>query len=392
MFLTVHTLDSIVAANPNADNFGDPKVIYYGGVKRALITSQSIQYAAKKKMAEIEGEDRIVWGTTNTQAMIKQELIDGGIEEKQADDITKFLAYDCPAFIKSKKNNQGGNDTEGNDKKKENKEQTLVISKQKKDKLVKAVMNNIDVFTNKNKKDAKKIMDDAKKIMDDIGFYKNETISEVIQGRFNAGNKDLRNFSCIYRTYAIGTHEIELYTDSFTANNDLLRLTNSQKLKDEFAGGSGHIDNKQIYNSVLYRLTALDIKQVLENIPDKATEPTIENIIKVFLKSEILSCPSAHSTSNYTKSIPPFVLIKWEKAEPLTLSPSFLNTINKKYTEESIRRLLGEYHKFNDSMDELKPLWNSYFTTCETITQEANIDRSKSFDELIDKCIKNIPE
>jgi len=313
----------------NRDDTNTPKDCFFGGFRRARISSQCLKRAIRKYFNE-EIERFVGKLGVRTRFLPKKVialLVEQGKDEETSTQIVADVLKELGFKIDEKHNKQT--------------EVLLFINHDTPHKIAEVILENWDAFTNE-KEASKAIKEKLKPIFKEIQTDLNPDIA--LFGRMVASKTDLNVDAACYVAHAFSTHKVEMEMDFFTAVDDL---------QEETESGAAHMGILMYNSSCFYRYAVLDINQLLTNLNGN-TDFTI-SVIKAYIEAMINAIPTGKQSSMAAFNKPDFILANLHSYQPTSLAnayatPAMVGLKNENLIALSIKKLV----------DYLKTTWQLY--------------------------------
>jgi CRISPR system Cascade subunit CasC len=330
MFFELHILQNFAPSNLNRDDSNAPKDCYFGGFRRARISSQCIKRSIrqhtsfkdaikeaggdfgirtkriiKKLMDAIKGKDK-----TELESGIAAEnvlkCLGIGITDEQKSEYLLYIGEDeIKQFVEivTEKNNweefkktKVVDPTNENGKKKSSKD----IKKELKKLFHKDLVNQISNVVNKDRKG-------NRSYAADIALF----------GRMLADDKNKNVDAACQVAHAISTNEVEMKMDFFTAVDDLL---------PEEESGSDMMGMVEFNSSCYYRYAQINLDILKRNLGHNQdlTNATIIGL----LKAAVQAVPTGMQNSTAAHNQPSYIrAVLRSYGAPWSLANAFINPI-----------------------------------------------------------------
>jgi CRISPR system Cascade subunit CasC len=306
-FIQLHILTSYPPANLNRDDLGRPKTAKMGGVARLRVSSQSLKRAWRTSdLFQSAVGDHFGVRTKKLGEGAAQQLIDGGIGEKNAKEWAKAIAG---AFGSNKKDNPLEI------------EQLAHISPNERE----AVDELVALLIRENREPAKEEIEALKKEANAVDI--------ALFGRMLASSPAYNVEAACQVAHAISVHPVVIEDDYFTAVDDL-----NQKGDD---AGAGHIGEAGFAAGLFYLYVCIDKTLLCENLGndneliDKTIKGLIETIVKVG--------PTGKQNSFASRAYATYALGELGEQQPRSLSVAFLKPIAGEHNGEMAVELLQKH-------------------------------------------------
>jgi CRISPR system Cascade subunit CasC len=307
MFINLHVLFTMAGANPNRDDTGAPKTLFYGGVERSRISSQAMT-RAKRIEYEYSPEGEKSYRSVNLAKDITNKvfalLAEKNIELNE--DQQKKVTKDVTKKVSNLTSNKEVKDSEK--PKKEGEEQTE-NDRGPKDTLIWLAENEVNAAAELIADSYINNIEDSKENF--ITPNKTASLSIAAFGRMFANRPDLQNEAAVQRSDAFTTHRAEIELDFFTAVDDLATTQ-----------GAGHLGMKMETGGVYYWHANIDVKQLLETWvrpedPAEAQQKLTELLLALFM-----ALPTGGQNTHAHHVLPSMVLVT-SASRPISLQSAF---------------------------------------------------------------------
>jgi CRISPR system Cascade subunit CasC len=283
MLLELHIIQSFAPSNLNRDDTNAPKDCFFGGVRRARISSQCIKHAVRNHFAaaELLAPDELGSRTRLVRAKIAERLAKKGTADQ-----AQAVAAAAVEAVGFKITDDGET-------------QYLVFwGPDEIDALAKLALKYWDDLVNlapaakdeevkrgkaKKKDLAKGITDDfrelAKKVLGipkaaDIALF-GRMLADVPEKNVNAASQV---------AHALSTHKVEMEMDFYTAVDDL------QTLESEEGAGAGMMGTVSFNAACFYRYANVHYDELVKNLKNDAD--LARKTVAAFIKSSLEAIPS----------------------------------------------------------------------------------------------------
>lgn len=299
MFVDVHVLQTVPPSNLNRDDTGAPKSAYYGGVRRARVSSQAWKRAVRRSYAShLETADLGV-RTRRALELLVDRLVARGVEHDDAVERGKGvltalgLKLEAPRSAKSKPK-------DGPSEPEYDRTGYLIFwSNRQLDQLADLALQD----GKPNKKEAQAAADTEHGI--EVSLF----------GRMVAEAADYSVDSAVQVAHAISTHAVATEQDYFTAVDD-------QVAEDET--GAGMIGTVEFNAATLYRYATVNVDQLERNLGDHgATMRAVEAFVRGF----IASMPTGKQNTFANRTVPDAVVVCIRDDQPINFVGAFEEAI-----------------------------------------------------------------
>lgn len=306
-FVDVHVLQTVPPSNINRDDTGSPKTAYYGGVRRARVSSQAWKRATRTAFEDHIDRASLGVRTKRVVDLIAERIsqLDAGLESSAADHAGSVLkaagiTLEKPR-TKAKKTKDAEPETETEPF--EQSQYLLFLSRSQVDQLATlAVQASADKATI-NKKAAKAAADTSHSI--DVALF----------GRMVADAADLNVDAAAQVAHAISVHAVDNEFDYFTAVDDKAPEDNA---------GAGMIGTIEFNSSTLYRYATVNLAGLRHNLgDDNATAAAVTAFVRAF----VTSMPTGKQTTFAHRTLPDAVVVQVRSGQPVNLVGAFEDAV-----------------------------------------------------------------
>lgn len=273
MFIELHLIQNFAPSNLNRDDTNNPKDCYFGGVRRARISSQCLKRSIRlnPRFAEVTE----VAPSSRTLLVVRElteKMMNAGLDEETANK----KAIEFAANYSSKKAKIDGEKTAI----------LLYLSDRELEEIVQLIL------SNNEQREIKKIAEDYAKKNNHPGAP-----DIAMFGRMLADRPETNVDAACQVAHAISTHGVEMEMDFFTAVDDLLK-------EEETGAGMMGITG---YNSAcFYRYASINIDQLKKNLNNDSD--LVKKTVNAFIQSSFVAVPSGKQNSFAAQNMPSFAL------------------------------------------------------------------------------------
>lgn len=330
----VHLIQNFAPSNLNRDDTGQPKSAYFGGYRRARISSQCSKRSARQMWDESNSVP-IGMRTKQLKSKLASRLAaEGRTEEEIGTALNTFLA-------------QFYSKMDG-----EKTAVLLFVSQHEVDECVTAINNNWDSLS--AGKDLDKTTATAV-----VAAIKSAMVSADVAlfGRMLAEQPGRNTDGACQVSHPISTHKVDMEMDFFTAVDDL------NPVEETGAGMMGVVG----FNSACYyRYALVDRDQLARNLARKTERKqgkwTLEldekdyheadKVIRAFLEAMVYAIPTGKQNSFAAQNLPSFGLfVRRQKGVPVSLANAFSKPVRPtKDDEDLVGRSVEQLTKHWDAL------------------------------------------
>jgi CRISPR system Cascade subunit CasC len=336
-YLDVHILQNVPPSNINRDDAGSPKTAYYGGVRRARVSSQAWKRAVR--MAFLEDPSTSAEAGRRTRRLpqvLADQLRDRSPALAEHADTIGMLAA-AAAFKVSRAKGDGRPATE----------YLLFLGEAQASRIVDALAAKASELAGAG--------GDEKKLEQIIGGLGLDRLgitghpgAVALFGRMIADAPEKNVDAACQVAHAISTHEVIDEFDYFTAVDD--------EARDAREAGAGMIGSIEFNSATLYRYATVDLRELARNLDGDRGRAL--DLAVVAAKAFATSMPTgkANTFANHTR--PELVLLSVRDDQPVSLVGAFerpVRPLGRGYLADSAACLLT-YLKEQDEVYGTAPL------------------------------------
>lgn len=299
-FIELHLVQNFAPSNLNRDDTGAPKDAFFGGQRRARVSSQCFKRATRLAVAEHELLPVAHRGirTQRLQELLLARL--NGREEAEAKG--RIEAALAAAGLKLKDDGKT--------------QYLLFLGQIEIARFAELIEQHWDVLVpvaaGKSKKDAKaslppEVVKQAKSILDG-----GKAVDVALFGRMLADLPEVNQDAACQVAHAISTHRVEREFDYFTAVDDENTRADT---------GAGMIGQVEFNSATLYRYALLDVPKLLSNL--QGDQELTLSAVEAFVKAFSLAIPTGKQNSFAAHNAPEFIGISIRHSLPLNLANAF---------------------------------------------------------------------
>lgn len=284
-FITVHMLHALPLNNVNRDQNGLPKSAMDGGVQRARISSQALKRAARVAFRDSDpvgsvrtrvAHDEIV-SMARAYAQSKDLPFDEASATKVAKAAIRTFSHAKAADEKDESKEADGKDT------------ILFWSQAELETMARVIV--------EGQSDPKAVAAEA------VGDVTSPSLDVAAFGRMFAGSPTKGTQAAVAVSPAVGTHQMSLTIDYFTAVEEAAQSH----------GGAAHIDMAYFTSGVYYRTFTIDVRQLARSWSGFDGETSDEQLAAL-VKALVTAIPSGRSTNSAPNTLPLVVLAEAQRS------------------------------------------------------------------------------
>jgi CRISPR system Cascade subunit CasC len=320
-YLDVHIIQTVPPANLNRDDQGNPKEAYFGGVRRARVSSQAWKRATRMELAQ--GVPDLDRGTRTKRiaAELASRLGRTGVDSEQAQRLASFLL--APLGIKAGKK---AGDTA----------YLLFYGHRQLEAVVDLVADRAVELAGLDDEALTAAVKDLP-VVAQLGT--GHPAEVALFGRMVADIASLNVDASVQVAHALSTHAAQLEFDYYTAVDD-------QNLAGET--GAGMIGEIGFNSATLYRYATVGLHQLHHNLADTgAALAAAEAFVRGFARS----IPSGYQNAFAHRTLPSAVVVMVRIDQPVNLVSAFEDPITAEdgIAAASTVRLAEEYQRVTDA-------------------------------------------
>ena len=337
--IDIHVLQNVPPSNMNRDDTGTPKSAYYGGVRRARVSSQAWKRATRKQFERLLSPEELGVRTKKVAEALANRIIAhdaslAGNAPKLAKEVLEVATGSSLDVPKRKEKNDGDGTAVAESK------YLMFLSRRQLDALAELAVSasgggDIEVLK-------KSLKDKEQKARARNAVDTRHSIDIALFGRMVADSADLNVEAATQVAHALSVHRSDIESDYYTAVDDLNK---------ESETGAGMIGTIDFNSATLYRYAAVDVDELQRNLGvglkdgEPPSTPTAK-AVAAFLEAFITSLPTGKINTFANHTPPSAVLVKIRDKWPLNFVGAFEEPVPKTeqggFLRESCRRL-AEY-------------------------------------------------
>ncbi|MCX7093337.1 MAG: type I-E CRISPR-associated protein Cas7/Cse4/CasC [Methylobacter sp.] len=347
-FIQLHLLTAYPPANLNRDDQGSPKTAKMGGYDRLRVSSQCLKRTWRTSdLFQAAMSDHLGTRTKLLGIDIYNQLIAGGIKEKDAKDWTKAIAGVFGALKKAEKDKPLA-DIEI--------EQLVHVSP--------AEQQTMKTLTEKL------IAEQRAPDVDELKLLRlnEQAVDIALFGRMLASSPAFNIEAACQVAHAISVHPVVIEDDYFTAVDDL-----NNGLEDM---GAAHIGETRFAAGLFYSYICINRKLLIENLD--GNEELANKAIRALTEAAVKVAPEGKQNSFASRAYASYVLAEKGDQQPRSLSIAYLKPINHRENEDFIADSITAIIKQKDSFDKI-------YGACADTRCELNVPKEQgTLAELLD--------
>jgi CRISPR system Cascade subunit CasC len=330
--IEIHTLQNFAPSNLNRDDTGAPKDAWFGGTRRARVSSQCLKRAVRQhfkslvEQQKLDSEDVAVRTKRTLDALIAL-LKEAGRDESDAMERAKAALAMMELPVKE-----------------DNKSEYLLFLGEREIKGIACVINekwdSFKAFESpvegeqkgkKKKKEAAKQADpDLKEALNRV-FDGGKAVDVALFGRMLADMPEKNQDAACQVAHAISTHSVEREFDFYTAVDDR---------KPEDTAGADMMGTVEFNSACFYRYAVVDWEKLVGNL--QGDTELAEKGLRGFLEGFIVAEPTGKQNTFAAHNPPEFVAVSVRRnTAPRNLANAFETAVRVK-KDESLTRISAE--------------------------------------------------
>lgn len=348
--IEIHVLQNFAPSNLNRDDTGAPKDAWFGGTRRARISSQCLKRAVREYFKEQNNE----WVASRTKRILDE--LNKRLTPKLKN-LKGFSEDDLVKAIKVAISSLGSNKKVKVDKERKT-DVLLFLSPKEIDSLERVIA---DSYSDLLKKEPSAEV--VQRLHDAIdGENKSRlSVDVALFGRMLAVMPEKNQDAACQVAHAISTHAVEREFDFYTAVDDL---------KPEDTAGADMMGTVEFNSACFYRYAVVDWEKLNENLQGDAE--LAGKGLKAFLKGFVVAEPTGKQNTFAAHNQPEFVAISvCRKTAPMNLANAFETAIRVR-KDESLTKVSAD--KLVDKAKKLQAAYGGDRQTFVLNLTETNLD------------------
>ncbi|WP_030745202.1 type I-E CRISPR-associated protein Cas7/Cse4/CasC [Streptomyces sp. NRRL F-5135] len=333
--LDIHILQNVPPSNMNRDDTGTPKSAYYGGVRRARVSSQAWKRATRSRFNELLPPEELGVRTKKVVEALAERISAydpsvAGTAVRLAEEtlrVTTGSSFDPP-----KRKVRDGEDEAVAESK-----YLMFLSRRQLDALAEVAVSASgggDVESLK-----KSFKDKEQKARARHAVDTRHSVDIALFGRMVADSADLNVEAATQVAHALSVHRSDIESDFYTAVDD--RSSASEP-------GAGMIGTVDFNSATLYRYAAVDVDELQRNLgaglkEDEPPSTPTAKAVTAFLEAFITSLPTGKINSFGNHTLPSAVIVTIRDRWPISFVGAFEEPVPKSaqggFLRESCHRL-----------------------------------------------------
>ncbi|HNP84390.1 MAG TPA: type I-E CRISPR-associated protein Cas7/Cse4/CasC [Nitrospira sp.] len=382
--IEIHALQNFAPSNLNRDDTGAPKDAWFGGSRRARISSQCLKRAVRQHFKEfvLNGalvSDDLAHRTKRILEPITKSLVEKGHSAAEADQKTRQALAAMELSIKE-----------------DGKSEYLVfLGEREISSIADIIHEKWETISTSNaspvegkkagkaKKQAAQGADpELKKALDRV-FNGGKAVDVALFGRMLADMPEKNQHAACQVAHAISTHAVEREFDFYTAVDDL---------KPEDTAGADMMGTVEFNSACFYRYAVVDWEKLRANLQSDAE--LAEKGLNAFLEGFVVAEPTGKQNTFAAHNQPEFVAVSVRRnAAPSNLANAFETALRVR-KDESLTKVSAE--KLVDKSKKLRAVYGGDGHTFVLNLTETKLDgfgtSVNSLKELLEKSLAAVKE
>lgn len=348
--IEIHALQNYAPSNLNRDDTGAPKDAWFGGSRRARISSQCLKRAVREYFKEHNKE----WVASRTKRIVDRlkEQVASKIQNQKG-----FSEEKLGQAIEAAITSLGGNKKIKLDKEKKT-DVLLFLSPQEIESLQTVIAESyVDLLKKKPSNEVVHALNDA---ID--GENKSRlSVDVALFGRMLAVMPEKNQHAACQVAHAISTHAVEREFDFYTAVDDL---------KPEDTAGADMMGTVEFNSACFYRYAVVDWEKLKANLQSDAE--LAEKGLKAFLEGFVVAEPTGKQNTFAAHNQPEFVAITVRRnTAPRNLANAFEIAIRTRKDESITKESATKLDAKASALDKLYGIsYNSRFAASQDVFGE----------------------
>ena len=328
--IEVHALQNFAPSNLNRDDTGAPKDAFFGGTRRARVSSQCLKRAVRQHFAELVKKGAM--DSDNVACRSKRVL----------DALTDLLLKEGrPAAEAAEKVRLALGAMELSVKEDGKCEYLLFLGQRELSNIAKIIHEKWDSIsaveaapaaegkkTGRAKKQAARNADpELRKALDKV-FDGGKALDVALFGRMLADMPEKNQYAACQVAHAISTHSVEREFDFYTAVDDL---------KPEDTAGADMMGTVEFNSGCFYRYAVVDWEKLVSNLQEDSELAT--EGLRAFLEGFVVAEPTGKQNTFAAHNPPEFVAVSVRRnTAPRSLANAFETAVRVKRDESLTRK------------------------------------------------------
>lgn len=353
MLIEVHILQNHAPSNLNRDDTGSPKEAFFGGYRRARISSQCLKRSIRRSSIFTEQlKGLLATRTRSLPELVRNHLLSAGLSAELAEiGAKKASGFGTEAGKEQESNATGHYRTA----------QTMFLT----DDDISSVCEVIEKAAREagNKEKFEKVSaKDLQKQAEDKG-YRPVSVDIALFGRMVTSEAFLDVEASCQFAHAVSTHKVDHEFDFFTAVDDLER-----DAEDEAGAGADMIGHVEFNSACYYKYFNVHLEGLVDNLTRKAFKQEVKpedekkareiaaKAIRALIEAACRVTPTGKQNSFAAHQLPCLVWVEIRDQNlPVSYANAFCTPVNPRTENglemESIKALKDECEKLTQMYD-----------------------------------------
>jgi CRISPR system Cascade subunit CasC len=320
-FIQLHLLTAYPPANLNRDDQGSPKTAKMGGYDRLRVSSQCLKRTWRTSdLFENAMANHLGKRTKLLGREVYNQLVAGGVKDKDAKEWTKLIAGVFGKFKKAEDNNPLA----------ELEIEQLVHVSPAERSAIQALTEQLIVEQRAPEKD-------------DLNLLRanQQAVDIALFGRMLASSPAFNIEAACQVAHAITVHPVVIEDDYFTAVDDL-----NNGLEDT---GAAHIGETRFAAGLFYAYICINKELLIKNLD--GNEALANQAIRALTEAAVKVAPEGKQNSFASRAYASYVLAEKGDQQPRSLSVAFLKPVDKQhddYAAQAITALTAQRTSFDE--------------------------------------------
>jgi CRISPR system Cascade subunit CasC len=332
----VHALQNFAPSNLNRDDTGAPKDAFFGGTRRARVSSQCLKRSIRRHFASLVEQkvlatDDVAVRTKRVLEALTKSLVAQGHDEAEAEEKARLTLAAMELSVKE----------DGKS------EYLLFLGKREISEIARIISEKWDSVTafakaptegkkpGKVKKQAAQSADpELKKALEKV-FNGGKAVDVALFGRMLADMPEKNQDAACQVAHAISTHAVEREFDFYTAVDDL---------KPEDTAGADMMGTVEFNAACFYRYAVVDWDKLVDNL--QGDKELAAKGLRAFLEGFVVAEPTGKQNTFAAHNPPEFVAVSVRRnTAPRNLANAFETAVRVKKDESLTRKSAEELAK-----------------------------------------------
>lgn len=332
----VHALQNFAPSNLNRDDTGAPKDAFFGGTRRARVSSQCLKRSIRRHFASLVEQkvlatDDVAVRTKRVLEALTKSLVAQGHDEAEAEEKARLTLAAMELSVKE----------DGKS------EYLLFLGKREISEIARIISEKWDSVTafakaptegkkpGKAKKQAAQSADpELKKALEKV-FNGGKAVDVALFGRMLADMPEKNQDAACQVAHAISTHAVEREFDFYTAVDDL---------KPEDTAGADMMGTLEFNAACFYRYAVVDWDKLVDNL--QGDKELAAKGLRAFLEGFVVAEPTGKQNTFAAHNPPEFVAVSVRRnTAPRNLANAFETAVRVKKDESLTRKSAEELAK-----------------------------------------------